>query len=396
MSTYTPKIKPRNSAADTLPYRKKSKHWLTRLNAWLHLWPSIVSGIIVVLVCLTGTIIVYADEIIDVMAGDAKYVEAQQHRVSSEAMIDAIAAKDTSLFLVECLFYKDPDRSTRFRAFNMKNRHLTFIYVNPYTAEVLKIDDKAHFFYVTAHLHADLLAGMPGRITVIIATIIFLISTITGLVLWWPKRWTRKTVKDSFTVKWAAKFKRLNYDLHNVYGFYSLILCFVLGFSGLMISFHSWMDFTVKLAGGATHEEIEKYVPPHIEGKKAVDFVPLAYRVFEEFPNKPHIIIWPYTIDKMGVYVFRAGVGGLKSIENMELSVFDKYTGEPISVKKELVIHEKTENIVWQLHMGQWWGQLGKLSTFLAGIIATSLPITGFIIWWGKRKKKPKQRQVSS
>jgi uncharacterized iron-regulated membrane protein len=72
------------------------------------------------------------------------------------------------------------------------------------------------------------------------------------------------------------------------------------------------------------------------------------------------------------------------------MEVYDKYNGQHIEVERPFVLHEKVENYVWQLHMGQWWGQLGKLSTFLAGVIATSLPITGFLIWWGRRKKKKK------
>ncbi|WP_373285061.1 hypothetical protein [Parapedobacter defluvii] len=42
--------------------------------------------------------------------------------------------------------------------------------------------------------------------------------------------------------------------------------------------------------------------------------------------------------------------------------------------------------------MGQW----GKFFTFVGGLIATSLPITGFYIWWGRRrkhKKRPTQRK---
>ncbi|ULT26512.1 PepSY domain-containing protein [Sphingobacterium sp. E70] len=60
---------------------------------------------------------------------------------------------------------------------------------------------------------------------------------------------------------------------------------------------------------------------------------------------------------------------------------------DPLSYKKEEHIHNKVENWVWQLHMGQWFGQIGKLSTFIAGLISTTLPITGFLIWWGKRRK---------
>src|SRR5690606_15886317 len=78
------------------------------------------------------------------------------------------------------------------------------------------------------------------------------------------------------------------------------------------------------------------------------------------------------------------------STENLDLAIYNRYSGEEIFIDRPYIIHEKVENTIWQLHMGQWWGQFGKLSTFLAGIIATSLPITGFLIWWGRRKKKKK------
>src|SRR5690606_24186558 len=108
-------------------------------------------------------------------------------------------------------------------------RKLAMVYVDPYTGKVLKVDGTIYFFFVTAHLHASLLAGTAGGWIVAIATIIFVISCITGLVLWWPKKWNKTTRKASFTIKWKARFKRLNYDLHNVYGFYSLLICFILG-----------------------------------------------------------------------------------------------------------------------------------------------------------------------
>src|SRR5690606_2156991 len=102
------------------------------------------------------------------------------------------------------------------------------------------------------------------------------------------------------------------------------------------------------------------------------------------------VSIWNYDQQKLGAYVFTSGKAGLKSREKADLVIYDRYTGKKIDVGQGYIQHEETENVVWQLHMGQWWGQFGKFSTFLAGIVATSLPITGFLIWWGRRKKKPK------
>ncbi|KFF30025.1 hypothetical protein IQ37_02355 [Chryseobacterium piperi] len=39
--------------------------------------------------------------------------------------------------------------------------------------------------------------------------------------------------KQSFSVKWDAKIKRQNYDLHNVFGFYALIILLVVAMTGM-------------------------------------------------------------------------------------------------------------------------------------------------------------------
>ena len=189
---------------------KKGKNWFSKLNAWLHLWPSLVSGIIVVFVCFTGTIIVYCDEILDFTAADAKYVEVGPHKACAEDIIASIHQKDPKLRISQLVFFSDPHRSVRARAFHQDSNKLNFIYINPYSAEVLKIDYSGHFFYVMAHLHSNLMNRQFGGWVVLIATLIFFVSCVTGLILWWPKSWTKRTRQDSFTVKWKARFKRLH------------------------------------------------------------------------------------------------------------------------------------------------------------------------------------------
>lgn len=374
--------------------KKKGKSLLLRIIAWIHLWPSIISGLVLVFVCLTGTIIVYGDEIMDFTAGDAKYVTVPDNpkRIDHVTLMSAIKKYDPELVVSEFVLFKDPERSIRIRAFNPPKRKLAMVYVNPYTAEVLKVDNTIYFFFVTAHLHASFLAGEIGHWVVAISTIIFVISCITGLVLWWPKKWTKTTRKASFTVKWKAKFKRLNYDLHNVFGFYSLIISLILGITGLLIFFFPLMELTIKSTGG-TAEHLDDVLPKMDSTRVSKDMVYFAYEVLEkEYPNKPMVSIWNFDQQKLGAFIFTSGTAGLKSRENADITIYDRYTGEKIIVEEKYIRHEKTENLVWQLHMGQWWGQFGKLSTFLAGLVTTTLPITGFLVWWGKRKKKPKKK----
>jgi len=167
-----------------VPAKKKTGSKLDRAIAWLHLWPSIVSGIIVVFVCLTGTIIVYNEEIMDFTAGDAKHVTELENakRISHQEIMKNVAAFDSTLVISEFVLFKDPTRSIRLRTFNPKQRKLSMVYMNPYSGEIIKKDNSIHFFYVTAHLHAELLAGKAGGWIVAISTIVFVLSCITGLV----------------------------------------------------------------------------------------------------------------------------------------------------------------------------------------------------------------------
>jgi uncharacterized iron-regulated membrane protein len=47
----------------------------------------------------------------------------------------------------------------------------------------------------------------------------------------------------------------------------------------------------------------------------------------------------------------------------------------------------KLNDMNYDIHVGQILGLPGKIIAFVASLICASLPVTGFIIWWGKHKK---------
>jgi uncharacterized iron-regulated membrane protein len=44
----------------------------------------------------------------------------------------------------------------------------------------------------------------------------------------------------------------------------------------------------------------------------------------------------------------------------------------------------------YDIHTGAILGLPGKILMFFASLICATLPVTGFVIWWGRRKKSPK------
>ncbi|MCW3466451.1 PepSY-associated TM helix domain-containing protein [Chitinophaga nivalis] len=372
--------------------RKKEKSLLSRINAWLHLWLGISSGLIVVFVAFTGTVIVYCDELLDLSAGKSLYVkEVKDNRLPVDTLLKniqlAFPEREAPVLMTS---FKDPERTVKFRMFS-DEKGLSMVYVDPYSGVVLKDDGFAHFFYIMAHLHSSLLLHDPGIWIVDIATIIFLIELITGLVLWWPAKWTQRTREASFTIKWKATFKRLNYDLHNVPGFYSLLPALVLTITGLLIAFEPLMDMTSKTFGGREMHEWEASLPGYQAGRQQADVNQTIGEMFRQHPDARAAELALYDWDSSGYYtMWVARKMGLKSAEGAHLKVIDKYSGASLAIPPQHERAEVIDNINWTLHMGVWRGQLGKFVTFVAGLICTSLPITGFIIWWGRGRKKKK------
>src|SRR5690606_14429963 len=145
----------------------------------------------------------------------------------------------------------------------MENGKRTFsvVFMNPYTAAFLKKQqtlggDEFDFFRFIIDGHRALWLPYPiGRPIVGIATLVFLVLLITGIVMWWPKKWKRAARNKSFKIRWNASFKRVNYDLHNVLGFYSLLLALALAITGLVYSF-TWFEKALYFAasGGETKQ----------------------------------------------------------------------------------------------------------------------------------------------
>lgn len=83
-------------------------------------------------------------------------------------------------------------------------------------------------------LHDDLLAGPTGRRVNGIGALGVLLVALTGAVIWWPgvARWRR-----SLTLRLGVPWRRLAWDLHSAIGVWSLAFVLVFGLSGVYLCF---------------------------------------------------------------------------------------------------------------------------------------------------------------
>jgi hypothetical protein len=73
---------------------------------------------------------------------------------------------------------------------------------------------------------------------------------------------------------------------------------------------------------------------------------------------------------------------------------FDQFTLQPIEpnsiygIYKNASFADKLIRMNYDIHIGAIGGIVGKIIAFFASLLCASLPVTGFLLWYGRRYKK--------
>jgi uncharacterized iron-regulated membrane protein len=360
-----------------------------------HRWLGIVSGLVVFIVSITGCIFCFQDEIQDLLHGYRK-VEVQNRPYINPSKVLSIVKKDYPKASLDFILYYGKDRPVCVFA-NLGKDGFEYIYLNPYSGQIThKEKPQTNFFIIVEYLHMYLLLPEQiGRMIVGVSVIIFVVIMITGIVLWWPKR--KSDRKRSFTIKWGARWRRVNYDLHNVLGFYATSIVLILAFTGLAISFE-WVNTAFyKVANlGEDYPSEKVEVKSDSLQKVAAGNIPVIDAAFDwalaHSPRTEMILIHndPAKAGALGVLAYAQSM----HYNDRDGYEFDKYNGKLLQYlpesKKSAGL--KFNEMNYDIHVGHILGFPGKIIAFLASLISASLPITGLIIWLGKRKKSKSKK----
>jgi uncharacterized iron-regulated membrane protein len=391
---------------------KEKTSGFRKVSEWLHLWLGLTSGIIVFIVCFTGGIWVWRYEVWR-FTEKHWYVQAQQKPYLPPS---ELIARSSAYFknqhitndTLTSIKYWKAGRSVTLN-FTLPEQQQAEIYLNPYTGEILKDQREQspadNFFVFVRAGHRFLwLPRNIGSPVVGSACIIFVITIITGLIWWYPKRWTKKTVKDSFTVKWRAKWKRLNIDIHNVIGFYSVLFILALTLSGIFFTFEWFQQGTYKVLTWKTLDEehldprsdttatIAKFIHPEdfiwnkLSRKHDGKFGSISINI----PDKPSAAYEATVYFGDGTLLYNKAVNFFDQKMLTELSPLMQ-SDQPYN---NLSTGEKLFRMNFDIHTGQILGLPTKILAFFACMIGASMPVTGFMIWynrkWGSRKRRKK------
>jgi len=180
-----------------------------------------------------------------------------------------------------------------------------------------------------------------------------------------------------------------------VLGFYITWISIFVALSGMVMGFQ-WFAKSVYWAtsGGKTltyyYEPVSKKPASNVASFSAEDKV---WNMMNQSYKNAETIEVHYAASDSSPIV--AGVNpDADTYWKTDYRYFDQYTLQELPVThlygryKDATTADKIARMNYDIHTGQALGLPGKILAFFASLIAASLPITGFYIWWGRKKKK--------
>ena len=263
------------------------------------------------------------------------------------------------------------------------------ILVDPYSARVLgeRERTRARFDHAGAvrwlnDLHGRLLLDDTGRQIMGVAAILWTLSSLAGLVLWWPGR---RKLRLALTIKWQAGTARRNYDLHRAVGFYSLPVLFLVALSGIYLAWPSEIrraaENLTEIRGAPLPRGSAKPSPNAAPGITVDAAVAIARQAFPAGELR-RIALPRRAGDVYSIALLLPGEVQ-RPLTARSTVWIDPSDGQILKIYDATRAGIGDTLLDWQtpLHAGTAFGLPGRIAVALAGIAGVLLSITGFLVW---------------
>lgn len=367
----------------------------------LHLLLGLSSGLVVCFLGITGCILAFQSEI-ESLTRPWQYVETvTADRLPPSAFYN-IAVSSLPGKIPHSVTYGLSHKAAVITYFQDSPSYYYRVYAHPATGKVLKVQNmNDDFFRIVVNGHFYLwLPPAIGKPIVASATLIFVVLLVSGFVLWWPRN--KAAGRQRFSIKWRVGIKRLNYDLHSVLGFYVSWVAIFIAITGLVWGFQ-WVSSSVYwlTSGGKTarpyHDVVsQRHNCAHLSRWQVIDSVWRMTCIQYGSTAKTIEVHYPPN-DSASIAI--AANPEKSTYWKTDYRYFDQYCAKEIEVDHQFgrlanaALADRIARMNYDIHVGAIFGLPGKLIAFFASLLTASLPVTGFLIWRGRRRKRSQLRQ---
>ena len=357
---------------------------LTKKFYSVHAWLGLISGVFLLIISLTGTLLVFGPEIDQLLARDK--FEVTPAAASARQPLDALVATLHRQYpqgrLVNLRPHpENPALATIAEVQPTAAKTKLQVFLNPYTGAVVATRDKDATLVKTAlQLHERLLWKGPGEVLMGLVALALLGATITGLVVY------RKSLLKPFStgIRLDRGLRMTSSDAHKLIGVSTLLFNLMIATTGFL--FHA-----------------DKFTPGHYAAKKKEAAQP-KHQLLGQVPAGLDALVARATTQVPGLraevvdFPLHQGAARLRVKGNTPASVallgkhnvevdLHPVTATVLTVKdvRRAPLGEQLKHVADEIHFGRYGGWPVKALYALLGLMPGLLSVSGFILW----KKKP-------
>lgn len=356
---------------------------------WCHLAAGVCAGVVILIMSVTGVLLAYERQLTR-WADTRNYVVARPSpdaaRLPLETLLAQVREGQTAAPTSVTLYSGADEPAT------VSFQGGRSLFVNPYTGEGFGegAPRVRAFFRGVTDWHRWLGAVGESRVAARAVTgasnLIFLFIVLSGFYLWWPRKWTRNSLRAVTWFRRMQTAKARDFNWHNVVGFWSAVPLFVVVLSAVVISYTWASNLVYKLVGEEPPVQQQRGGPPGGSGGQPPQgaAVPLegleallsrAERQVEgwrsitlQLPQKPDAPI-TFAIDR--------GNGGQPQLR-AQLTL-DRATGEVVRWEpySNNTLGRRLRSWLRFAHTGEVYGLIGQTVAALASAGGALLVYTG-------------------
>lgn len=360
------------------------------LRFW-HRWFGIIGGVWLLLLAVTGCAIAWYDEIDGLLNPDLRYSAAA---TGPQAPIDDIVASAKAALPGfdpnNILLAQEPSRNHWLlgRQGHPDGSGTPLqVFIDPVSAQFAGARESGKFSLHRHHLpdliyglHTDLLLGEAGILLVGLIALAWLFDHLISLLLAFPRF---KGALSAFRIGGHAGSLRQLWDRHRASGIWLWLVTAMLALTGVTLSFPEQSRAVISQVtpvGERLHYAME-------ESDQPAEPVGLDAAILQASKGsaKVHSVRLHSEVGQYAVRTFDT-----RDVDNQGRmwTYVDMQTGKVFAQRHDAGETAGDAFFVWQyaLHSGQAFGLVGRLIVTLAGIVTAYLCMSGYLLWWRRRR----------
>ena len=348
-----------------------------------HLVFALATSLFLLVIGLTGCLLVFELSMDRWWDSDLAFVEARGEPASFDTVLTNLTKAFPGRKLTEI------DVGGPGTSYIAKIAGPVRVFIDPHSGAIVGSRGGESISFHLRHLHRELMAGKPGALVVNIVSLLLALQCVSGMYLWWPLKRTK--------VKVPASWKRFSFDLHHAAGFFSSAFLCIVAITGILKAYATDLQPFFDRITNSPNMTRALVSQPASNGADRASLNAIVASARAKLPGAQVARLQP-PVGQGGSWVVSMKYPEDSTVPGRSWVVLNQYDGTILGFQDSRTAPLGTEITIQNraIHVGGIYGVPTRILAFLTALSVLVQTVTGFSMWWRKRKTAPARYPASS